>query len=133
MEDTIDQNLFQIGLEKLLREEPTIRAARAQSWPKLQRILVAPRIEELLAYCEAVARVIDGSAAEIHFCWEKLSLPADMLNPQPLITGDDLVAAGYTPGATFKRVLDSVYDAQLEDQIRTKDEAMELSKRLFAS
>jgi poly(A) polymerase len=52
--------------------------------------------------------------------------------PPPLITGDDLTTAGYSPGPMFRRVLDGVYDAQLEDRVRTKDEAMELAGRMFA-
>ena len=35
--------------------------------------------------------------------------------PEPLVTGDDLKAVGMLPGPAFKRILDEVYDAQLED------------------
>jgi poly(A) polymerase len=38
------------GMKKLLRDERMIRAATNQPWPKLQRVLVAPRIDELLGY-----------------------------------------------------------------------------------
>ena len=44
--------------------------------------------------------------------------------PPPLITGDDLTAAGLTPGPVFKRVLDAVYDEQLEGRVKTRDEAL---------
>jgi poly(A) polymerase len=50
--------------------------------------------------------------------------------PTPLITGDDLVAAGMTPGPAFKRVLEAVYDAQLEGRVTTRAEAMELAESL---
>ncbi|HEV7298581.1 MAG TPA: CCA tRNA nucleotidyltransferase [Tepidisphaeraceae bacterium] len=50
--------------------------------------------------------------------------------PPPLVTGDDLAAAGMRPGPAFKRILDSVYDAQLEDRVKSKDEALELAKRM---
>jgi poly(A) polymerase len=50
--------------------------------------------------------------------------------PAPLLTGDDLVAAGWRPGPLFKRVLDQVYDAQLEDRVTSKEQAMELAKTL---
>ena len=53
--------------------------------------------------------------------------------PPPLITGDDLTVAGLTPGPLFKRVLDAVYDAQLEDQVKTKEEALALAMKLAAS
>ncbi len=50
--------------------------------------------------------------------------------PPPLVTGDDLTAAGLSPGPTFKRVLSGVYDAQLEAKVTTKEQAMELALRL---
>ena len=50
--------------------------------------------------------------------------------PPPLITGDDLTAAGLVPGPVFKRVLYAVYDAQLEDRVKTKHQAMELALKL---
>ena len=47
--------------------------------------------------------------------------------PPPLITGDDLTAAGATPGPKFKPALDAAYDAQLEDRIQTREQAMEMA------
>jgi len=53
--------------------------------------------------------------------------------PTPLISGDDLRAKGLKPGPIFKQILETVYDAQLEDRVKTRQEAiglaMELSKR----
>lgn len=50
--------------------------------------------------------------------------------PEPLVTGDDLVLIGQQPGPLFKRVIDLVYDAQLEGKVRSKEEALELAKGL---
>jgi poly(A) polymerase len=50
--------------------------------------------------------------------------------PAPLITGDDLVAAGFTPGPKFKKVLERVYDAQLEGRAGSKEEAMKMAREL---
>ena len=52
--------------------------------------------------------------------------PLNRSVPQPLITGDDLIAAGYKPGPMFKELLTAVEDAQLDGSISTKEEAMEL-------
>lgn len=52
------------------------------------------------------------------------------LNPEPLITGEDLIAEGMAPGPLFKRVLDEVRDAQLEGRVTTKAAAMELARGL---
>ena len=51
------------------------------------------------------------------------------IDPVPLITGEELIAAGFQPGPAFKRLLDLIYDAQLEGKVRTKAEAMELARR----
>jgi poly(A) polymerase len=51
--------------------------------------------------------------------------------PVPLINGDDLATMGYQPGPIFKRLLDAVYDEQLEGRISTKQQAMEAVKKLI--
>ena len=58
-------------------------------------------------------------------------LPREELKPRPLITGHDLIAAGYQPGPAFARMLAAVEDAQLEGQVRTPDEAMSLVRSRF--
>jgi tRNA nucleotidyltransferase/poly(A) polymerase len=50
--------------------------------------------------------------------------------PAALITGDDLTAAGATPGPGFKLALDAAYDAQLERRISSREEAMEMAMAL---
>jgi tRNA nucleotidyltransferase/poly(A) polymerase len=118
------------GVQKLLAEEPFIRTASQQPWPKLQRVLIAPRVEELLGYCRALAQVVDGSTTEIDFCRARLALPVAELNPPPLITGDDLKQLGMPPGPAYRLVLDAVRDAQLDGQITTREEALALALRL---
>ena len=116
---------------KFLREEPLIRAAAEQPWPKLQRILVAPRVDELLGYCAAVATILDGHTAQIDFCRAKLALPLEQLNPPPLITGDDLKQLGLPPGPAYREILDSVRDAQLDQRLVTKDDALAFAQKLL--
>ncbi len=52
--------------------------------------------------------------------------------PTPLITGDDLTAAGLRPGPKFKSILDRTYDEQLEGRLASKDEAMAFAMKLEA-
>jgi hypothetical protein len=114
------------------RHESLVRSARAAPWPRLQRILIRDEfIEELLALAEAVARVLDGSTEEIAFCRAKLALPPEERNPPPLLTGNDLIRAGLTPGPAFHVILEAVRDAQLEGQIHTKEEALEYALALW--
>ncbi len=60
-------------------------------------------------------------------------LPEDQLKPAPLITGADLIAAGYLPGPAFARILAVVEDAQLESKIQNRVDAMALVRAQFRS
>lgn len=51
-------------------------------------------------------------------------LPEEELRPPRLITGDDLIAAGYQPGPRFQEILGDVEDAQLEGRLTTREEAL---------
>ncbi len=53
-------------------------------------------------------------------------MPAEVLKPPPLLTGDDLIAAGYRPGPEFSKMLAAVEDAQLESRIHTREAALAL-------
>jgi poly(A) polymerase len=56
---------------------------------------------------------------------------AEHLQPEPLVTGADLIGMGYQPGPQFSLILRALEDAQLEGRIRTQDEAMDLVRELF--
>jgi len=64
----------------------------------------------------------DQISAEV----QRLSLHAGGLAPEPLVRGDDLLAAGLRPGPDFTRILRALYDAQLEGRGRDKAALMEL-------
>ncbi len=48
-----------------------------------------------------------------------------------LVTGRDLIAAGYRPGPTFKQMLEAVEDAQLEGTISVREQGMQLVAARF--
>jgi poly(A) polymerase len=53
--------------------------------------------------------------------------PPDQVQPPKLLTGDDLISMGFSPGPKFKEVLRSIEDAQLEGTIQTREEALKLA------
>jgi poly(A) polymerase len=55
--------------------------------------------------------------------------PKEAVRPAPLITGRELIAAGYSPGPAFKEVLQTVEDAQLDGSITTQEEALALARK----
>ncbi|MGD0889961.1 MAG: CCA tRNA nucleotidyltransferase [Terracidiphilus sp.] len=60
-----------------------------------------------------------------------LAMPEEVVRPTPLITGRELIAAGYAPGAGFKEMLRAAEDAQLEGTIGTLEEALEMVRKRF--
>jgi len=58
-------------------------------------------------------------------------LTPEAIHPKPLIGGDDLLAAGYSPGPQFKEILAAVEDAQLEGNVQSKEQAMRFVRRKF--
>jgi poly(A) polymerase len=59
------------------------------------------------------------------------SMPPEAIRPKPLITGRDLIAAGYEPGPRFKEILTAIEDAQLEGRLTSPKAAMEYVRREF--
>lgn len=61
----------------------------------------------------------------------RAEMTEEAVRPRPLLTGRELIAAGYTPGPQFKEMLTAVEDAQLEGAIATPDEALHLVEERF--
>jgi poly(A) polymerase len=58
-------------------------------------------------------------------------LTPEAIRPAPLVTGEDLIAAGYSPGPRFKEILSAVEDGQLEGSWESKDAAMKFISEHF--
>lgn len=61
------------------------------------------------------------------------SLAEGEVRPTPLLTGYELIEAGYQPGPAFKDMLHVVEDAQLEGAIATPEEALALVRERFGA
>lgn len=73
-----------------------------------------------------------GDLTTYNFTREKIaSIPPEAVRPRPLVTGDDLIAAGYHPGPQFKQILGAVEDGQLDGRLHNSAEAMEFVIREF--
>jgi len=57
--------------------------------------------------------------------------PPEQIQPKLLVTGRDLITAGYRPGPQFKAMLEAAEDAQLEGRVSTAEEALALVKEQF--
>ena len=101
---------------------------------RLKRLCSSKGIRELIELIRVRTVVEGGDLAEVRFVATFLDeTPVAVLNPPPLLTGADLIALGLKPGPQFKRLLETVRDAQLDGAISSADEARELAERLHAS
>ncbi len=58
-------------------------------------------------------------------------MPVEAVRPALLVTGKDLIAAGYRPGKSFKEILLLTEDAQLEGRIQSREEGLALLRQHF--
>lgn len=78
-----------------------------------------------------VVQVVDASKAQqVTQDTELLANDGVGLAPDPLVTGDDLIALGLKPGPRFKTILDQTYDAQLDGRVTTKPQALDHARGL---
>jgi poly(A) polymerase len=97
---------------------------------RLKRFLRLPRFDEHLELHRLDCLASHGSLASYRFARERFErAEPEQLRPPRLVTGHDLIAAGYRPGPRFSKLLDMVEDAQLEGGVRTREEAMALVRR----
>ena len=57
----------------------------------------------------------------------------EIVHPRPLINGHDVMALGYSTGPKVGKILNFVREKQVEGEIKTREEALELLKERFGS
>lgn len=107
----------------LAEAEPGIAAKK--------RLLATPTAVQVRALLSAIAAVGLANDRIAKVEGELTELQQSEFAPAPLITGDDLTAAGGHPGPAFKRALDAVYDAQLEGRATSRNQALEMAMRII--
>ncbi len=98
----------------------------------LKRFMRLPRFDEHMQLHWLDCQSSHADLTQYNFVREKLAhTPPEKIRPRPLITGSDLIAAGYKPGPRFKEILSAVEDSQLEGRLGDRDAAMQYVRREF--
>jgi poly(A) polymerase len=98
----------------------------------LKRFLRQPHFDEHLALHRLDCLASHGDLSIHAFVTQKLAETNETeLRPPRLVTGDDLVALGHTPGPAFKAMLTDVEDRQLAGELRTRDDALRFLARAY--
>lgn len=98
----------------------------------LKKFMRLPQFEEHLELHRLDCQSSHGDLTSYEFTREKLvSTPEASMRPAPLVTGNDLINAGYVPGPRFKEILAAVEDSQLEGQLQNKEQALAFVRQSF--
>ncbi len=122
--EVVDRAVFLVREHMRVKDFPKMREA------KRRRLAASPGFDELVELLRADCLGSHGDLSVYEWIQRWLvEHPAETLRPPRLVTGYDLIAMGYRPGPMFGEVLEAVYTAQLEGQVRTREEALALASR----
>jgi poly(A) polymerase len=126
-EDT-EQILALVNNHMRFKDVESMRAAT------LKRFVRLPRFDEHLALhrldCLSSHRNLDSYQRVQRFIAET---PPEQVRPERLLTGNDLRNMGFRPGPVFSQILRNLEDAQLEGQVKTREQAREYVLERFGS
>src|SRR5881398_766764 len=112
----------------VFKDTPKMRVA------KLKRFMARPTFNEELELhrvdCESSHGMLDNYGFLLRKREEFANEP---IIPPPLVRGDDLIALGLKPGPKFGEILEAVETRQLEESLRTREEALDWVKHEYLS
>jgi poly(A) polymerase len=98
----------------------------------LKKFLRLPDFDEHLELHRIDCLSSHGQLDAYEYTREQMnSMPPEAIRPTPLITGRDLIEAGYNPGPRFAEILAAIEDAQLDGRLTSREAAMEFVRREF--
>jgi poly(A) polymerase len=99
----------------------------------LKRFFRLPHFEEHLTLHRMDCLSSHGDLSLYDFARRKRQeMPEEEVHPALLVTGRDLIAAGYKPGPQFKQMLRIAEDAQLDGRIHSREEGLGLIREQFS-
>lgn len=104
-------------------------APATRPWSCVQPWVADDRAAALADLLRGRAACGHGDAARAAWFTERASRPRAELDPPPLVTGTDLLAAGVPPGRAVGAALARLRTLQLDGAIATRDEALDAMRR----
>jgi poly(A) polymerase len=96
----------------------------------LKRFLARPTFDDELELHRIDCLASHGNLDNYEFLQKKrCELAQKQVQPEPLLTGKDLISLGLTPGPHFGRILGAAYDLQLEEKLSTAEEARKWAEK----
>ncbi|MEC7407769.1 MAG: CCA tRNA nucleotidyltransferase [Planctomycetota bacterium] len=124
------------SLSSSLRYWPPLLEFNDRPWSETQPIMIDRDFEFILDLASTIAESQAGDGQErgrasIRSVRERTSWPAERLDPPSLLGGDDLKSMGFPAGPAYSIVLKEMRNAQLDGQIRSREEACQFANQAF--
>jgi poly(A) polymerase len=117
----------------LVRYHMTLKDAAKMRKSTLKRVLGHELFQELAEMHRIDAMASNKDLTSYNFAMEaRKSISEEALKPAALVNGEDLAAIGVARGPLMGKILSRIYTAQLDEQVKTKEEALELAAKLAA-
>jgi len=98
----------------------------------LKRFVRLPRFDEHLTLHRLDSLSSNRHLEAYEFVREFIkNTPSEVVRPAKLVTGQDILNLGYTPGPIIGKILEEIEEAQLNDELHSRDEAISFVKRKF--
>ncbi|MFK7778955.1 MAG: CCA tRNA nucleotidyltransferase [Gimesia sp.] len=115
----------------LVQNRESLQAASTLKLSQLKRLLAHKNCPYLFEMFHADLTSQQQPLDELEFSRQyRDHTPKEILDPPPLITGNDLIASGIKSGPKFKELLIQIQDAQLEGLIQTREDGLKMLARL---
>ncbi len=124
----IDATVEAVAQHMVFKDVQQMRVA------KLKRFMARPHFDDEMELHRVDCTSSHGLLDNYDFLRAKRDEFAnEPLIPEPLITGDDLIALGFAPGPRFKEILEAVQSRQLEGMLTDRESALAWVKAEHAS
>src|SRR6266478_6271071 len=98
----------------------------------LKRFVRLPRFDEHLALHRLDCLSSHGNLEAYEFVTDFIKLtPPEVVRPERLMTGEDVIGLGFSPGPIIGKILAAVEDAQLNGELGSREEAISFVDRRF--
>lgn len=99
----------------------------------LKKFLSRPTIDTEMELHRIDCLASHGNCDNLVFLAQELErLKSERLKPSPFLRGRDLVDLGFKPGPRIGEILASLYEMQLEEEISTKEEALDRVRKGYS-
>jgi len=110
----------------LIQGLPRFQTLASEPDHAVKRFLRQARFEDYIELARICATAGDGDLRGYDFVVEKRKRwSVEEIAPAPLVSGNDLISMGFSPGPLFKEILTRVEDEQLDGRLTTAQQALD--------